>query len=88
MDEFYNMAWCEYLIKCYAWSRMEKEKWRHTRMIAYEARIGSHLDPKSLPRTIEQYMPIDGKKTASRVPRSEIEALKREREQILNKNKQ
>ena len=57
-------------------------------MIAYEARIGSHLDPKSLPRTIEQYMPIDGKKTASRVPRSEIEALKREREQILNKNKQ
>ena len=57
-------------------------------MIAYEARIGSHLDPKSLPRTIEQYMPIDGKKTASRVPRSEIEALKREREQILKKNKQ
>ncbi len=57
-------------------------------MIAYEARIGSHLDPKSLPRTIEQYMPIDGKKTTSRVPRSEIEALKREREQILNKNKQ
>ncbi len=57
-------------------------------MIAYEARIGSHLDPKSLPRTIEQYMPLDGKKTASRVPRSEIEALKREREQILNKNKQ
>jgi len=33
-------------------------------------------------------MPIDGKKTVSRVPRSEIEALKREREQILNKNKQ
>ncbi len=57
-------------------------------MIAYEARIGSHLDPKSLPRTIEQYMPIDGKKTTSRVPRSEIEALKREREQILKKNKQ
>ena len=56
-------------------------------MIAYEARIGSHLDPKSLPRTIEQYMPLDGKKTVSRVPRSEIEALKREREQIIKNDK-
>ena len=82
------MAWCEYLLKCYAWERMEREKWRKVRLIAFEARVGSHVDPKTLPRTIEQYMPLDGKKTVSRVPRSEIEALKREREQILKNKKQ
>ena len=48
LEEFYDMPWCEYL-KCFAWARMEKEKWRHTRLIAFESRIGSHLDPKGLP---------------------------------------
>lgn len=62
MEEFYDMAWCEYLIKCQAWQRIEKEKWRHTRLIAFESKIGSHLNPKSLPRTIEKYLPLDGKR--------------------------
>lgn len=62
MEEFYDMPWCEYLIKCQAWQRIEKEKWRHTRLIAFESRIGSHLNPKSLPRTIEKYLPLDGKR--------------------------
>ena len=61
MEEFYDMPWCEYLIKCQAWQRIEKEKWRHTRLIAFESKIGSHLNPKSLPRTIEKYLPLDGK---------------------------
>jgi hypothetical protein len=62
MEEFYDMPWCEYLIKCQAWQRIEKEKWRHTRLIAFESKIGSHLNPKSLPRTIENYLPLDGKR--------------------------
>ena len=62
MEEFYDMPWCEYLIKCQAWQRIEKEKWRHTRLIAFESKIGSHLNPKSLPRTIEKYLPLDGKR--------------------------
>lgn len=63
MEEFYDMPWCEYLIKCYAWKRMEKEKWKHTRLIAFESKIGPHLNPKTLPRSIENYMPLDGKKS-------------------------
>ena len=62
MEDFYNMPWCEYLIKCQAWQRMEKEKWRHTRLIAFESKIGAHLNPKSLPRSIEKYMPLSDKK--------------------------
>ena len=58
LEEFYEMAWCEFLIKSYAYNRMQEEKLRHTRLIAYSAQIGSHLDPKKLPRSIDQFMRI------------------------------
>jgi len=58
LEEFYEMPWCEFLIKSYAYSRMQEEKLRHTRLIAYSAQIGSHLDPKKLPRSIDQFMRI------------------------------
>ena len=83
------MAWCEYLIKCYAWSRMEKEKWRKVRTIAFNAMIGSHLDPKKLPKSEEAFMPLENKK--KRVDPAIMEELRREREEALkkiNKDKQ
>ena len=58
LEEFYEMPWCEFLIKSYAYNRMQKEKLRHTRLIAYSSQIGSHLDPKKLPRSIDQFMQI------------------------------
>ena len=58
LEEFYEMPWCEFLIKSYAYNRMQEEKLRHTRLIAFNARIGSHLDPKTLPRSIDQFMRI------------------------------
>ena len=64
LEEFLDMPWCEFLIKSYAYSRMQEEKLRHTRLIAYSAQIGSHLDPKKLPRTIDQFMPIGSEKSA------------------------
>jgi hypothetical protein len=64
LEEFYEMPWCEFLIKSYAYSRMQEEKLRHTRLIAYSAQIGSHLDPKKLPRSIDQFMPIGSEKNA------------------------
>lgn len=62
LEEFWEMAWCEFLIKSYAYGRIQEEKLRHTRLIAYSAQIGSHLDPKKLPKSIEDFMPIDRKK--------------------------
>lgn len=58
LEEFYEMPWCEFLIKSYAYNRMQEEKLRHTRLIAYSSQIGSHLDPKKLPRSIDQFMQI------------------------------
>ena len=78
------MSWNEYLIKCFAWGRMEKEKWRHTRLIAYEARIGSHLDPKGLPKTIDSYMQLDTKKKNRKFDMAK-EELRNERAALKNK---
>ena len=87
LDEFYDMPWNEYLIKCFAWSRMEREKWRHTRLIAWEAKTGSHLDPKTLPKTIEQYLPIDGKSKRKRNEAFETakEEMRKERAELNKK---
>ena len=75
------MAWNEYVLKCFAWSRMERNKWEHTRLIAFEAKVGSHLDYKTLPRSIEDYLPLDGNqsKTKSVEHQQAMEALRRER---------
>ena len=64
LEEFYEMPWCEFLIKSYAYNRMQEEKLRHTRLIAYSSQIGSHLDPKKLPRSIDQFMQIGSEKNA------------------------
>ena len=37
---------------------MNIEKWQHTRFIAYRSTIAPHLDPKFIPKTIEQFMPL------------------------------
>ena len=65
LEEFYEMPWCEFLIKSYAYNRMQEEKLRHTRLIAYSSQIGSHLDPKKLPRSIDQFMKIGSEKKAN-----------------------
>jgi hypothetical protein len=66
LEEFYEMPWCEFLIKSYAYSRMQEEKLRHTRLIAYSAQIGSHLDPKKLPRSIDQFMRIGSEENSEK----------------------
>jgi hypothetical protein len=77
LEEFYDMPWCEYLIKCYAWNRIETEKWRRARMIAFNARIGSHLSAKSLPKSEEQFLPLDRRQKKSTVTEEMKELFRR-----------
>ena len=72
LEEFYEMPWCEFLIKSYAYNRMQEEKLRHTRLVAYSAQIGSHLDPKKLPRSIDQFMRIGSEKDSVKSNKSPI----------------
>lgn len=66
LEEFYDMPFCEFLIKSYAFNRMQKERLRHTRLIAWSAQIGSHLDTKKMPQSIEQFMPIGDERKKKR----------------------
>ena len=66
LEEFYDMPFCEFLIKSYAYNRMQKERLRHTRLIAWSAQIGSHLDPKTMPKSIDQFMPIEDERKKKR----------------------
>ena len=61
LEEFYDMPFCEFRIKAYAYKRMQEERLRHTRMIAYYSAVGPHLDPKKLPKTIDEFMRIGDK---------------------------
>lgn len=81
MDEFYGMPWNEYVLKCFAWSRMDRNKWEHTRLNSWYAMVGSHLDYKTLPKSINEFLPLDGKqtKTKSIEHQQAMEALRRER---------
>lgn len=46
-------------MKAQAYRRIEKEKWRRARLIAFYSMIGSHLDPKKLPKSEENWLRID-----------------------------
>ena len=79
------MSWYEYLLKCYAYNRIDKERWRRARMIAYNARIGSHLnpkDPKSVPRSEEAFLPLGDRQQVDRASKEVLEAMRRQREKM------
>ena len=79
LEEFYDMPFCEFLIKSYAFNRMQKERLRHTRLIAWSAQIGSHLHQNSIPKSIEQFMPIDGERTRRRGMSEKMKSLAQKR---------
>ncbi len=65
---------------------MEKDKWYHTRLIAFESMRGSHLNPKGLPRTIDAYFPIDKKhKSKSKVSKIQKEIWQKEMDEYERK---
>lgn len=59
LDDVHEMSYYEFQLKSYAHYRMQKEKMYHTRLIAYYGMIGSHLDPKRLPKNIDSFMSIE-----------------------------
>lgn len=83
LSELYEMPFGEYQLKAQAYARMQEEKLRHTRRIAFYAAIGSHLDPKKLPKTEDAFMPIGEKKRKSRVS-DEMRELFNQRMQEYN----
>lgn len=59
LDEVYKMSWREFTLRSFGFKRHEKETWLKVREISYSAIIGSHLDPKKIPKSKEKYLPLD-----------------------------
>ncbi len=61
------MSWAEFLIRLFAYRRIELKEWEKVRYISYSATKAPHLDPKKLPKTIEKFMPLGGRREAKKV---------------------
>lgn len=69
------MSWREFSLRSHAHRRQELNEWRKVREIAYHALIGSHVDPKRLPKNIRSFMPIEGDKKQQKISESHKQAF-------------
>ena len=53
------MTWAEFCIRQHAFYRIEKNEWYKVREMAYASLIGSHIDPKKLPKSKDKFIPLD-----------------------------
>jgi hypothetical protein len=52
------MCFAEFQIRLFAYKRVQLREWEKVRFMAWSSTIGSHQDPKKLPKTIEKFMPL------------------------------
>jgi hypothetical protein len=60
LEYVYDMTWSEFLIRLYAFKRMRKYERYMTREVMWTSLIAPHYDPKKLPKSKEQFFPIEG----------------------------
>ena len=88
LQEFYLMPFCEFILKSQAYNRMQEERLRHTRRIAFYSMIGSHLDPKKLPKSEDKFMPIGTKVSKSNISEEDrqlfLEEMRKYEESVNN----
>lgn len=59
------MSFAEFQIRLFAYKRVQLREWEKVRAVCWYAMKGSHLDPKSMPKTLEQFMKLAIDKTSS-----------------------
>lgn len=60
LDDVLDMTFAEFQIRLFAYKRMQLRDWEKVRQIAWSAFIGSHQDPKKMPKTIDKFMSLGG----------------------------
>ena len=50
LEEFYDMAWCEFLLKSFAYHRIKENEWELQRLLNYNVLISSSVDTKKMPK--------------------------------------
>lgn len=79
------MTWAEFQIRLFAYNRMQKNEWFKIRELAWASLVGSHQDPKKMPKSKEAFMPLDSKPKRG-VSDAQKEAFKLAMQQYLIEN--
>jgi len=58
LEDVYDMTFAEFQIRLFAYKRIQLRDWEKVRQISWSAFIGSHQDPKKMPKSIDKFMPL------------------------------
>ena len=50
VNDYYRMSWYEFVLRKTAYNKRMNIDWESTKLLAYHSLIGSHFDPKKLPK--------------------------------------
>jgi len=81
-----DMTWAEFQIRAHGYNRIQEREDLRAREIAWAALIGSHANPKKLPKTKELFWGI-GKKQNVVVNTKMQDAMKAAQEQYFKEKK-
>jgi len=81
------MTWAEFQIRAFAYRRMQEKEELLAREIAWNALIGSHYNPKKLPKDKSKFWQI-GVKKVSRADEAMKQAIERARTEYFKKKKE
>lgn len=73
LDDVFDMSFAEFQIRLFAYKRMQLREWEKVRQISWSAFIGSHQDPKRMPKNINAFMPLDDSKARGGVTEAQKE---------------
>lgn len=79
------MTFAEFQIRLFAYKRMELREWEKVRQIAWASLIGSHQDPKKLPKSIDKFMNLNGDEIKKGVGAEQKENFLKAYKEYLNK---
>lgn len=52
------MSWAEFLIRLFAFKRLEIREWEKVRFISYTTMVAPYQDVKKIPKTMERFLPL------------------------------
>jgi len=59
LDDVLDMSFAEFQIRLFAYKRIQLKEWEKVRFMGWCSTIGSHQDPKKMPKNINAFMPLD-----------------------------
>jgi len=87
LSDVYDMTFAEFQIRLFAYKRIQLREWEKVRQIAWSATIGSHQDPKKLPKTIDKFMDLGNKKVSKGVSDEQKANFLKVYKEYLNQSK-